>query len=55
MAKGRSVYVKAKKEFVGDRAHWSEKKKMEAVTTYIATGTLPLTDRKSTRLNSSHT
>ena len=43
MAKGRSVYVKAKKEFVGDRAHWSEKKKMEAVTTYIATGTLPLT------------
>lgn len=43
MAKGKQVYVKAKKTKVGDGNQWSDKKKMEALTTYIATGTLAMT------------
>ncbi len=43
MPKGRRVWVKGKKERVGDGLHWPEKKKIECLTTYIATGTLELT------------
>lgn len=40
---GKYVYVRQKKEKAGDHAWWPEKKKLEAVTTYLATGNLTLT------------
>lgn len=43
MAKGRTVYVRAKKEKAGDGALWPEKKKMEAVTSYLACGSISAT------------
>ena len=38
MAKGKLVYVRAKKEHAGDGALWPEKKRYEALTTFVATG-----------------
>ena len=43
MPRGRKVYIRGKKERPGDGMMWPEKKKMEALTTYLAVGTLPLT------------
>lgn len=39
------VYVKNKKTKPGELGHWGENKRVEAVTTYLATGNLALTSR----------
>ena len=39
------IYVKRKKTLPGQLGHWDEKKKLEAVTTYLATGNLELTSK----------
>ena len=43
MARGKVVYVRAKKEHAGDGALWPEKKRYEALTTFVATGSIPTT------------
>ncbi len=37
---GRFVYIKTKKTKAGQPGHWSENKRIEAVTTYLSTGNL---------------
>ena len=39
------VYIKKNKKTSQDTGHWSEKKKMEVVTTYLACGNLAMTAR----------
>lgn len=39
------VYIKKAKNSPGNNGHWSQKKRMEAVTTYLSTGNLALTGR----------
>jgi len=45
MPRGKVVYVKAKRSPSGPQKgiHWDDKKKMEAVTTYLSVGTLEMT------------
>lgn len=43
----RYVKVKKKTEPTGTKAHWAEKKKIEAVNTYIATGSPTLTSEQT--------
>jgi hypothetical protein len=42
---GHYVYVRTKKTKPGEPGHWSDKKKIEAVTTFLATGNLVLTGK----------
>jgi len=37
---GKFVYIKTKKTKAGQPGHWSENKRIEAVTTYLSTGNL---------------
>jgi hypothetical protein len=48
MPRGRLVYVKGKKEAIGDGMQWPPAKRTEAVTTYLATGTLAMTSAITT-------
>lgn len=43
MAKGKRIYVRAKKEQAGDGVMWPEKKRLEALTTFVATGSVSTT------------
>lgn len=42
---GKMVYVRAKKKLPGEPGHWDKKKQLEAVTTYLATGSYAETAR----------
>lgn len=42
---GRYVYVKERKTLPYEKGHWSEKKHIEAITTYLATGNITETAR----------